>query len=110
VIAATEEGRRGRTDAWHFREALADQRIILTWDKRDFEYLHRLWTTLRIMGVVTRGHLGILTKEAPRSFREADWIQLAVERLETPGDFGGRMFVWHQHTGRWEEDQWKPEE
>ena len=74
VIAATEEGRRGRTDTWHFREALEDQRIILTWDKRDFEYLHRLWTTLRIMGVVTTGHPGILTKEAPRSFREADWI------------------------------------
>lgn len=109
VIAATEPGREGRTDSWHFREAIADQRVILTWDKPDFEYLHRLWTTLQILGVVAASHPGILTKEAPRTFREADWIQVALDRLSLFDGFQGHMFVWQQQAGKWVEDKWKPE-
>ena len=109
VVTADDPGRKGRTDAWHFREAIADQRIILTWDRPDFEYLHRLWTSLQIMGVVSRTHPGILTKKGPRSFREEDWIKLVLERLQTPGDFDGRMFVWQHSNAKWVEHQWRPE-
>lgn len=110
AIAATEEGRRGRTDSWHFQEALQASRIILTWNKRDFEYLHRLWTTLRILGLVASDHSGILTKEAPRTLSEVDWLAEVMRKLQTSDVLDGRMLVFHQHTRRWEEDKWKPEE
>jgi uncharacterized protein with PIN domain len=49
VIAASEPGRRQRTDAWHVREAVSEWRVLLTLNRSDFLYLHQLWTTLETM-------------------------------------------------------------
>ncbi len=65
---------------------------------------------MKILNVVETGHAGILTKEARREYTLADWLPVVQEKLQTPDDFDGRMYVWHPHTGKWDEDDWKPEE
>lgn len=108
VLFAVDHGGQRRTDAWHFREALIDQRIVATFDRGDFEYLHRLWTTLQTLGIVATGHAGILA--AARVVTPAEWLPALQERLESPEVLAGRMFAWHPDSGKWYEDAWRPEE
>jgi hypothetical protein len=110
VVTAADEGRQGRTDAWHFREALGERRLILTWNKRDFEYLHRLWTALRTLRVVPGEHPGILTVAASKEFVPSEWIPVAQEKLSTGGPFEGRMWIWVASKRDWDEDAWRPED
>jgi hypothetical protein len=110
VVTGADEGRQGRTDAWHFRQALDEGRLILTWDRQDFEYLHRLWTALRTLGVVSGEHPGILTAAASREFVPAEWISVAEEKLSTEGPFEGRMWTWVASKRDWVPDSWHPED
>jgi hypothetical protein len=110
VVSAIEHGGPGRTDAWHFREALVERRIILTLDKKDFEYFHRLWTTLEILRIVEQGHAGILIAIETKGFAHPDWLPAVQEKLTTPEEVAGRMYRWHPVQERWIEDKWKPEE
>ena len=109
VIYAPDAG-QSRTDAWHFREALDDQRIILTLDKRDFQYFHRLWTTLKMLNVVDKAHAGILVDVETKGFTHADWIPVVQQKLATPEELGGRMYRWLPAQGEWHEDAWRLED
>lgn len=108
VVFAGDAG-EGRTDAWHFQTALRDERIMLTLDRRDYQYFHRLWTTLKIMHVVEQGHAGILVAVQTKGFSHADWLQALEPKLAAPEELRGRMSRWHPIQG-WHEDDWKPEE
>lgn len=109
VVSATDDDKRGRTDAWHFSQAVDENRTILTWNRGDYEYLHRLWTTLQTLGLVSKGHAGILTRAAPRTYQSNEWLPVASERLASGEPLGGRMLIWHPRTSTWEEDKWRPE-
>jgi hypothetical protein len=110
VAFGPDIGGRSRTDVWHFRQALTEGRILLTFNTSDFRYLHRLWTTLRILDVVQTGHAGILTTEGAKGYTPHEWLPVVQARLEIQDDLRERMFVWHPPTQRWEEDAWKPED
>jgi hypothetical protein len=100
----------GRSDAWHFREALIDQRILLTLDKRDYQYFHKLWTTLKILNLVDRGHAGILVAVQVKGFTYSDWLPVVQQKLRTPEELSGRMYRWHPQQREWHEDAARPED
>lgn len=100
---------QGRTDAWHFRQALESKRVLLTLDKRDFLYFHRLWTTLTIMGMTDQEHAGILVAIESKGFTRAAWLQALQEKVSAPEELRGRMSRWHPEAG-WHEDAWRPED
>ena len=109
VTSAAEQGRRGKSDAWHFREALEQRRTILTWDKGDFEYLHRLWTALTTLGVADPWHSGILAAAPTAEFIPADWIPIVDTKLREDDPLLGRMLIWVGSKREWFEDRSKPE-
>lgn len=109
ILFAGDGARSGRTDAWHFRQAIDDGRVLLTFDRRDFEDLHWLWTTLRILGVVDSQHAGILTCAPTQGFTSRDWLGVVRERLNSAIP-AGRLLRWVPGTGDWREHQSRPEE
>ncbi len=109
VVDASDSG-AGRTDSWQFRTALVDQRVIITLDRRDFLYFHRLWTTLHQLGVVREAHPGILVAIQSSSFSLNMWADAVNERLQRGDDLSGHLFRWHSARGEWLEDAWRPED
>lgn len=102
VLDARETG-VGRSDASHFREAVRDQRIILTLDS-DFYYLHGLWMTLVTLDVVHTEHRGILTALQTKEFTIPGWLPVIEEKLASGEDLSGRMLTWHTGEAKWDPD------
>ena len=100
----------GKSDSWQFRAALVDRRVIVTLDKRDFLYFHRLWTTLHQLGVVEGPHPGVLVAIQSRSFSIDAWAAAVNEKLSREDDLSGHLFRWHSARGDWLEDAWRPED
>lgn len=100
VLFCVDEGGEGRTDAWHFRQAVDAGRVLLSFNRSDFQFLHRLWTTLRTWNVVQTAHAGILT--ATRVLAPSEWLPVLHTRLEAsePLTESPDTTVWHQ-------DGWK---
>lgn len=109
VVFGGEDARSGRSDAWHFREAIAGRRTIITFNRRDFEYLHTLWTTLRTMNVVDTMHAGVLTAGPNAEFQPVDWLPLVIARLDNEEPLDGRLFRYVAGIGEWREDAAHPE-
>ncbi len=110
LSVGSDAQRRAKPDAWHFREALTDRRILSTWNRHDFEYLHRLWTTLHIMEIAPVAHAGILTAAPTKDFRPMDWLPSVRERLASPEPMDGRLLRWVQRDREWREVEPRPEE
>lgn len=111
VVSVAEDALRlSRTDAWHFREALQQRRTLVTWNRRDFQYLHRLWTTLNVLRVNDASHAGILTADAAGSYERAEWIPTVHRKLESSDPLIARMWVWLQKADAWQEDRITPDE
>jgi hypothetical protein len=110
VVFAGEVGRAGRTDAWHFRQAIESQRVIVTFNRQDFEYLHRLWTTLVTLGVVAKHHSGMLTSFPTPDFTPIDWLDPLLERLVGTSAQPGQLVRWLPGSRRWRDDQFRSEQ
>ena len=108
VVYAVDTGAKARTDAWHLQQAAVQDRMLITFNERDFRYLHRLWTSLRIFEVMTRKHAGILT--ATVQLEPSAWLPTLEELLITESDLSGRMLIWSPTKTEWREDAWRPEE
>jgi len=106
VILARESG-PGRTDAWHFATASKQQRILLTFNERDYRYLHRMWTSLRTFGLLSRRHAGVLTATA--QLEPSAWVPAINDFLKTGQPVEERMWIWYPATAEWREDKWRPE-
>jgi hypothetical protein len=107
LLFAGEAGAR-RPDPWHLQRASVEGRIFLTFNERDFRYLHRLWTSLRAFAVLRTDHGGILTATAqlePRVLLPALRDLLAAQQ-----ELKGRMLVWHPARQEWREDRWRPQD
>jgi len=97
----------GRTDAWHLATASRQQRILVTFNKNDYRYLHRLWTSLRIFGLFSRKHTGILTATA--QLEPNVWVQAIDDLLQSGQPTQERMWLWYPSKEEWREDDWRPE-
>ena len=99
VMFAGESG-TGRSDAWHFRQAITDRRTIITLDS-DFYDLHGLWTVLMILQVADLGHSGILTAIQDRQFTHDGWSTAIVAKLADEEELHGRILTWHARENVW---------
>jgi hypothetical protein len=87
--------------------AARDQRTLITFNYRDYRYLHRLWTSVWGLGIFSRLHAGIIT--ATRQLEPSVWIPTIDELLREGGALQGRMLTWHEDAKKWREDDWRPE-
>ena len=112
VVVTDSPPRSARSDAWLFREALSEARIIITLNRSDFLYLHQLWTTLRTFGIVPNHHQGILTTIQSGYWTRADWLASIRAKLQTPEVLVGRMAAWLRSSAeeRWLWEQWRADE
>ena len=111
VTTVPEGDGRSRSDAWQFHKASHEARTIVTWNREDFQYIHRLWTTLRTLGEVTLDHSGILTAQARKAtLQPAEWIELVVQKLDLLENLQGRMWIWVHPKLDWVEDKIFPEQ
>ena len=106
VVRADDVG-PGRTDAWHLATASKQQRILAAFNDRDYRYLHRIWTSLRIFGLFSRQHGGILTATA--QLEPGAWLPAIEELLQSGQPIQQRMWTWHPAADEWREDRWRPE-
>ena len=97
----------GRTDAWHLTTASKRQRILITFNLRDYRYLHRLWTSLRIFGLFSSKHFGILT--ATGQLEPRTWVLTINDLLGTGQPTEERMWIWSPSRDQWSEDEWRPD-
>ena len=97
----------GRTDVWHLNRASRDGQILVTFNERDYKYLHRLWTSVWSLGIFSRLHAGIIT--ATRQLEPDLWIPAIDQLLREDAKMNGRMLVWSQAAQRWREDDWRAE-
>lgn len=97
----------GRTDVWHLNRAAHDQRILITFNYRDYRYLHRLWTSVWSLGIFSRLHGGIIS--ATRQLDADVWIPTIDRLLREDANVRGRMLTWHEAAQSWREDDWRPE-
>jgi hypothetical protein len=110
VVFAGDAGRDGRTDAWHFRQAIDDGRVILTLDKGDFRYLHQLWATLHTLRVISSKHAGVLTAAQSDGFTHLRWLEVVEQKLLDPDSLQGMMLRWIPGQRRWKEEAGYPED
>ena len=108
VVYAVDSSPRARTDAWHLQRASVDRRILITFNERDYRFLHRLLTTLWVFQAFRGRHAGILTATA--QLEPSTWVPMLQRLLDTEPQLSGRMLVWHQSKQEWREDDWRPEE
>ncbi|MEX2226396.1 MAG: DUF5615 family PIN-like protein [Dehalococcoidia bacterium] len=110
VLSVVEDSnRRSRTDAWHFREAVDQRRILITFNRRDFDYLHKLWTTLHALRLVDEPHPGILTATPARNLTPETWLPNLIDRLGSDV-IPGRLLRWNPGSGKWQTDQRRSED
>ncbi|MEX0786590.1 MAG: DUF5615 family PIN-like protein [Dehalococcoidia bacterium] len=107
VLFSVDHGGQGRTDPWQFREALSSGRVLLTFNRGHFQYIHRLWTTLQTLQLVEQAHPGVLA--STRVVAPAEWLPALADELNQPEGLTGRIRSWHPDTGQWHDDEWKPE-
>ncbi len=97
-----------RSDPWHLQRASSEGRLLITFNERDYRYLHRLWNSVRAFQVTSTQHGGILTATAQLA---ADaWLPAIDELLTTERELAGRLLAWHASLQKWREDRWRPED
>ncbi|MHB8377889.1 MAG: DUF5615 family PIN-like protein [Dehalococcoidia bacterium] len=99
---------KSKTDAWHLQQASVEQRVLLTHNASDFRFLHRVWTTMRIIHAVASRHAGVLMTSGKVSTEQ--WIRALRGKLSVGEDFGGRLLIWDGANERWLEDKWRPDD
>ena len=107
VAYAVDSAPEGRSDALHLAWAAMEERILLTFNKRDYQFLHRTLTTLLVFRVSQYSHAGILTSTSQLGAK--DWAAEVNRLLQVGEPLSGRMFVWSQVKQSWSEDAWRPE-
>jgi Domain of unknown function (DUF5615) len=94
---------QGRSDPWHFRQAISERRVMISLDT-GFYYLHGLWTTLLDLGITDSRHSGILTVVQSNTFDLTLWSDAIRNKLQEDGDLTGKMLTWHAGAEHWGED------
>jgi len=112
VVSAADPLRGAKSDAWHLKEAMAEQRVVITLNRSDFLYLHQFWTTLCTFKLAQPHHSGILTTIQSGYWTRPEWLNAIRAKLNQPDELVGRMSAWLRTAGddRWLWEQWKPDE
>ena len=106
-VALAKDIGPGRSDVWHFRRAISDERVVISLDT-GFYYLHGLWTTLVDLEIVDSRHPGILTAVQSKAFTHTQWADAIKTKLHEGDEMTGKMLTWHADGEFWGEDVRKP--
>ncbi len=92
-------GNRSISDPEHLLAAAETERILVTYNRRDFEPLHQFWTALNSWGILSQSHAGIL---APLGEISIDiWSGLVHDFVSRRQDLRNQMWVWWRQRGEW---------
>ena len=92
VIHAYDLGNRSVPDPQHLQLASRANRILVTFNRRDFQALHQFWTALNIWGVLDGSHSGILTTWG--QIEAAPWANLIHTFLSGTRGLDNEMWGW----------------
>lgn len=99
VDVANQVGMVNIPDAVHLLRAARQSRTLVTFNRADFFYLHRLWTTLNLWGVTGQPHHGIITSN--RQVPVDDWASCIESLLTSEGDFVNHLYLWDANRQEW---------
>ena len=99
VVHAYDWGNHGVPDAEMLRSAAAAGRILVTYNRRDFAALHRLWLALNSWEVMARRHAGILAPWG--QIPPEPWADLVDHFLAAGRDMENRMWEWRRQQREW---------
>ena len=100
VVHAYDLGNQGITDAEHLQLAANAGRILVTYNRRDFEDLHRLWVALNAWEVIARQHAGILTTWGQIPIEP--WADLINDFLALRPSITNVMWRWQRQQRQWQ--------
>ena len=99
VVHAYDLGNRSVPDPQHLLVAAEAQRILVTFNRRDFQTLHQFWTALNIWGNLDRRHAGILT--AWGQINAEPWADLLHAFANWAPELGNEMWGWNIQQQDW---------
>jgi hypothetical protein len=104
VVHAYDWGNLSISDPQHLSIAADAGRILITYNRRDFEVLHQFWTALNAWGILERSHAGIL---APWGQVTPDlWANLVHDFVSQGQSLNNQMWVWWRQQGDWRQFGW----
>lgn len=96
---------RGRSDADHLQRAVRNRAVLVTYNIKDFQYLHRLWKTLYAWGQCAQSHGGILGASAAVPVEELAAEILGFLMKGAPPPLDNTMYVYVQATKQWRRER-----
>jgi hypothetical protein len=91
-------------DTDHLSFAAETGRILITYNRSDYEALHLLWLALNSWGIMDRGHSGILTTWG--QIPSVTWATLINDFLAQNSVTENLMWRWRRQQQEWEEVGW----
>ncbi len=104
VVHAFDLGNRSVSDPEHLRVAARDDRILVTFNRRDFRELHRFWTALNAWGNLDQHHAGVLTSWG--DIPDEPWANLVHDFVAAGPDLDNRMWEWRPREQKWQRFGW----
>ncbi len=104
VVHAYDLGNRSTPDSQHLWVAANDGRVLITFNRRDFEQLHRFWLALNTWEIFNRVHAGIITSwgKIPRD----QWADLVHEFVRPSQNLDNQMWEWRPRQQEWTPYGW----
>lgn len=98
-VHANDLGNRGVPDPQHLLLAAAEDRVLVTFNRRDFGPLHNFWTALNIWGVMRQPHSGILSSWG--QIPATEWAGIIHQFVGADAAMDNQMWEWHRQQQRW---------
>ena len=104
VVHAYDLGDRSVPDPEHLQVAARDNRILVTYNRRDFRLLHQFWTALNAWGNLDQRHAGLLTSWG--DIPDEPWANLVHNFVSQDPDLDNHMWEWLPQQQKWERFGW----
>lgn len=99
AVHAYDLGNRSVPDPQHLLVAAEAQRVLVTFNRRDFQTLHQFWTALNVWGNLDRRHNGILT--AWGQIDAVPWANLLHTFVSGRTNLTNQMWGWNIQQQDW---------
>lgn len=99
VVHAVDMGNQSKSDPEHLLVAARDDRILVTFNRRDFRVLHQFWTALNVWGRLDQRHAGILTSWG--DIPDEPWADLVHAFVSQGRNLNNQMWEWRRQQQRW---------
>ena len=104
VVHAFDLGNRSVPDPEHLQAAARDDRILITYNRRDFRVLHQFWTALNAWGNLSQRHAGLLTSWG--DIPDEPWANLVHDFVSQDPNLDNQMWEWLPRQQEWRRFGW----